>query len=272
MSEAGDRLKGRVALVTAAAGAGIGRACARRLAADGASIVVTDRHEARTREVAEAIAAEFGVETLALPLDVGERDRIPEVVAAAADRFGTVDILVNNAALNNMDHLLHEMPRQQFDRIFDVDFLGAYDLCRETLPHMIEGRWGCIVNISSTAPFVGGAPGESAYAIAKAALHALTLSLTVEYARFGVRANAVATGVVWNERENLRRLMPDGYWDQVMEIVPAQRFGTPEEIAAIVSFLCSEEGSYLHGNVLQAGGGVNLGGPPQPDRWARYDL
>ncbi|WP_131747160.1 SDR family oxidoreductase [Frankia sp. Cppng1_Ct_nod] len=265
-------LNGHVALVTAAAGAGIGRAVARRLAAEGAAVVVTDRHEGRSVSVAADIAAEFGVETLALPFDVTDTGRAAQVVDLVTERFGGIDILVNNAAINTMEHLLHEVPPETFDRLWAANYRTPHELVVLTLPYMVHRRWGVIVNITSTAPFVGAGYFESPYAIAKGALHQLSRAVAVEYSRYGVRSNAVAPGAIWNERDSLLGLMPQAYWDDVLAFIPQQRFGTPEEISGVVSFLCSEDAAYVQGNVIQVGGGINLGGPPQQARFEAKDL
>jgi 3-oxoacyl-[acyl-carrier protein] reductase len=265
-------LEGKVALVTAAAGAGIGAAVATRLARDGATVVVTDKHEGRSTAVAEKLAAEYSVPTLALPFDVTDVERARQVAAEVGERLGGIDILINNAAVNTMEYLLHEVPAETFDRLWAGNYRTPHELVALSLPHMVEQRWGVIVNISSTAPDVGGGYFETPYALAKSALNQLAMVTAVEYSRFGVRANSVATGVIWNDRANLLNLMPEDYWDKVRLSIPEQRFGRPEEVANVVGWLCSEESTYIQGNVIRVSGGINMGGPEQNARYAERGL
>ena len=247
----------RVVFVTAAAGAGIGRAVARRFAAEGACVVVTDRHAGRTAQVAEELATEYGVPTSGIPLEVGDRARALAVVDEVLDRFGHIDVLVNNAAVNRLAEL-HEMEPDEWDRLFRVDFTGAYDLTRAVLPSMYERGGGVIVNISSPASYMGGVAGEGAYAAAKAALQSLTRTVAIEGGPRGVRCNAVAPGIVWNEFNNLLRLAPAEFWEQRRAEIPMGRFGRPEEVASVVSFLASDEASYVSGETVVIGGGAWL--------------
>jgi 3-oxoacyl-[acyl-carrier protein] reductase len=249
-------LSGHVALVTAAAGTGIGRAIARRLAADGANVVVTDRHEQRAQKVADEIAAASGVETMAIAFDVCERGRVGPVIDQAVARFGKVDILVNNAGVNDMTHLFHETPTELWDRDTVANYLTPADLCRKLIPAMIEQRWGVIVNILSQAAASGGGPREGGYAAGKAALAALTKLIATEYAGIGIRSNAIVPGVVWDERGSMLRLLPQEYWDEKMKSVPVGRWGHPDELAGVAAFLCSDDASFVHGTIIEASGGM----------------
>jgi 3-oxoacyl-[acyl-carrier protein] reductase len=246
-----------VVLVTAAAGAGIGAAVARRFAADGASVVVTDRHAGRTAAVAAELAEQHGVKTLGLPLEVGDRAQAYAVVDDALAHFGRIDVLVNNAAVNRLVEI-HEMDPDEWDRIVRVDFTGAYDLTRAVLPTMYARQKGAIVNISSPASYMGGIAGEGAYAAAKAALQSLTRTTAIEGGPRGVRCNAVAPGIVWNDFGNLLRLAPAEVWEQRKTEIPMGRFGRPEEVAAVVAFLASDEASYVSGETIVIGGGAWL--------------
>lgn len=248
----------RVALVTAAAGDGIGQAIARRFAEGGCTVVVTDKHERRTGEVARAIADDHGVDTLGLPLDVGDPDRVRAVVDEVLERCGRVDVLVNNAGTARFEPV-HEMAREDWLRIFDVNFTGAYDLTRQVLPSMYERGSGSVVSVSSLAAYSGGAPGEGSYATAKAALQALTRTVAIEGGPHGVRANAVAPGIVWNERADLLRLKPMEYWEERRNTaIPLRRFGRPEEVASVVWFLASDDAGFVTGETVCVGGGMML--------------
>ena len=167
---------GRIALVTAAAGAGIGQATARRLAAGGARVVVTDVHERRTREVAAAIAADHsGTTVVGLPMDAGDREQIDAVIAEVTRTLGPVQILVNNAAVNVIGSIFDYDP-ENFDWCVRVNLSGPWYLCRTVMPLMRDAGSGVIVNVSSYAPDVGGGGIEAPYAITKGGLNVLTRS------------------------------------------------------------------------------------------------
>jgi NAD(P)-dependent dehydrogenase (short-subunit alcohol dehydrogenase family) len=242
--------EGRVALVTGAAGGGIGEATARRLAREGAVVAVTDAHAARTHAAVQALRADprSGV-VIGHPLDVGDRRQIDDVIRAVEDQVGTVDILVNNAAVNVLGPL-SDYEADSWDRVMDVDLHGCWYLMRTLLPRMMDAGRGSIVNISSVASYLGGG-GEGAYAAAKAGLQSLTRTAASEGGPYGVRVNAVAAGIVSTRfvQANLDRLAPE------MERVPLRRFAGPDEIANVVAWLVAEESSYVTGAVINASGG-----------------
>src|SRR6478609_7128634 len=186
----------RIALVTAAAGAGIGQATARRLAAGGARVVVTDVHERRTREVAAAIAADHPDTTVVgYPMDAGDRAQIDHVVAEVTRTLGPVQILVNNAAVNVVGSIFDYDP-ENWDWCLRVNLSGPWYLCRAVMPLMRDTGGGVIVNVSSYAADVGGGGLEAPYAITKGGLNVLTRSCAHEGARYGIRAVTVAMGIV----------------------------------------------------------------------------
>ena len=242
-------LEGRVALITGGAGDGIGQACARRLAATGASIVLVDEHEARTKSVSESIAADTGATVVGLPGDVADRDRMDEVIAAAEDQLGPIDILVNNAAVNVLGEVT-ELKVEDWDRVIDVDLNACFYLIHKVLPGMIDRQQGSVINISSVAAYIGTGR-EAPYAAAKAALHSLTRSIAFEAGPSGVRCNSVATGIIWSKfvRKYADRLDPE------RERTPLKRFGDPEEVAELVAFLASEKSSFITGETLNISGG-----------------
>ncbi|HEU5085034.1 MAG TPA: SDR family NAD(P)-dependent oxidoreductase [Acidimicrobiales bacterium] len=245
--------EGRVALVTGAAGAGIGRAVAERLAEDGATVVVTDSHARRTKEVTAALASRFGDDrVVGHELDVGDRTAIDEVVAAVERDVGPVDILVNNAAINVLTEVV-DMDPADWDRTLDVDLSGPWYLSRRVLPGMRAKGFGAIVAVTSVAAFLGGG-SEGPYAAAKAALHSLTRSIAVENGHHGIRANAVAPGII-------RSKFVDKHLDRFtaeIERTPARRLGEPRDVAEAVAFLCSERSSFITGEVLNVSGGWYL--------------
>jgi 3-oxoacyl-[acyl-carrier protein] reductase len=243
-------LSGRTALVTGAAGGGIGKATAHRLLAEGASVVVTDVHERRTDETVATLAEEFGAErVMGALMDAGDRDRIDATLAAARERFGVVDVLVNNAAVNALNPV-GDMTPEQWDWAIGVNLSGPWYLCRAVLPAMVEQGWGSIVNITSVAGWIHGT-NEGPYAGAKAALHQLTRTIAAEYGPHGVRCNGVAPGIIhtWFIDAKAPQLLDEA------KNTPVRRLGTPDDIAAVVAWLVSEESSFVTGETINASGG-----------------
>lgn len=242
-------LLGRVALVTGAAGEGIGQAVARRLARDGAAVVITDSHARRTAEVAAKLAVEHGDRILGLPLDVADRARVVEVIAETERRLGPIDILVNNAAENVLGPV-SRYRLEDWDRVIEVDLGACFHLIRRVLPRMIERRRGSIVNVTSVAAFIGN-EREGPYAAAKAALHSLTRSVAVEGGPHGVRCNAVAPGIIESRfvTRHADALLPE------VARTPLRRLGGADEVANVVAFLVSEESSFVTGEIINVSGG-----------------
>ena len=242
-------LAGRVALVTGAAGDGIGKATARKLLQLGAKVAVTDNHERRTQETSEAFTKEFGPRAAGFVLDVGSREQIAAVCGDVERTLGPIDILVNNAALNVLVPV-SEYRQEDWDRVMEADLTGCFVLIRRLLPGMKQRRCGSIVNVTSVAAFIGNA-FEGPYAAAKAALHSLTRSVAVEGGPFGVRANAVAPGII--ESKFVRK--DPARYEAFGQQAPLRRIGRAEEVAEAIAFLASERSSYITGEVLNVSGG-----------------
>lgn len=243
--------KPRCAVVTGG-GAGIGAAIARRLAADGARVAVLDVDEAAAESVADRLRAELGGEAVGLRCDV----TITADVRAATDdivrRWGAIDILVNNAGIIGPHTPLVDYPEADFVRVLDVDLVGAYRVTRAVLPHMLPLGWGRIVNIASISGKAGN-PGMTAYAAAKAGLIGLTKALAAELATTGVLVNCVTPGGV--RGTNIARDMPAEVAASAAFAHPLGRLAAPEEVAAMVAWLCSDELSFSTGAVFDISGG-----------------
>ena len=243
-------LDGRVALVTGAAGSGIGRATARRLLDEGATVVVTDVHERRLAETTRELVDAFGAErVVTAELDAGDRAQIDRVIATAVDRAGPVDVLVNNAAVNTLKPVA-EMDPDEWDWAMGVNLSGPWYLARAVIPGMVEAGHGSIVNVTSVAGWLHGA-GEGPYAAAKAALHQLTRTIATEYGPQGIRCNGVAPGIIhtWFVDTHASQLLDEA------ERTPVRRLGTPEDIAAVIAWLVSDESSFVTGETINASGG-----------------
>ena len=245
----------RVAIVTAAAGAGIGAAIARRLAADGCDVVITDAHARRCGELARELAGEHGREFLSMPLDVTDFDAVGAVTDAVVERRGRIDVLVNNAGWSRIEPVA-EMTPETWRRCLDVDLNGTFHAMRHVLPHMIARGSGAIVNISSIAAWETTAEHGAAYSAAKAGVLALTRVAAAENGRHGVRVNAVAPGLIYNDF--LRRIYPGTFFDGYAESRSlVGRVGQPRDVADLVSFLVGDRAGYITGEVYGISGGVS---------------
>jgi 3-oxoacyl-[acyl-carrier protein] reductase len=247
------KLESQVAIVTASAGAGIGQATARSLAADGADVVVTDIHVQRTQETTAALEAEFGRPFLGLELDVTNEERVNAVVAHVLEAKGQIDIVVNNAAWNDPCPIW-EMSTARWRKVMDMCLTSQFFVSRAVLPSMIERKSGCIINISSGAAWVASEWGDSAYSAAKAGVLGMTRAVASEVGRHGIRVNAVAPDLIWNPY--LAKMYPEEYFEEKREQSVSGRIGEPQDIARIVHFLATD--SYLTGQVINASGGFYM--------------
>lgn len=244
----------KVAVVTAAAGAGIGAAIAHQLAKDEMTVVITDAHARRGTEFAARLSAEFGRPFLALALDVTDFDAVGRVMKQVADQYGRLDVLINNAGWSKIEPVA-EMARETWLKCLDVDLNGTFNCMRQALPHMIAGRSGSIINISSIAGWEPTAEHGAAYSAAKAGVMALTRVAAAENGRHGIRINAVAPGLIYNEF--LSRIYPPEFFKGYAEKRSwVGRIGEPQDVANLVSFLVGERAGYITGEVYGISGGV----------------
>lgn len=244
-------LQGRTALVTGASGS-IGRACAVALAGQGARVVVAyGTDEQGAAETADQVKSAGG-EAVVAQADLSQPTAAKELVAAAGS--DGVDILVNNAGLTR-DALLLRMRDQDFGDVLEVNLLAAFRCTREALRGMLRRRWGRVISISSVVGLVGNA-GQANYAASKAGLIGLTLSVAREVAQRGITANVVAPGYIPSK---LTDAMSEEAKQATLSGIPAGRLGTPEEVAAAVRFLASDEAGYITGQVLAVDGGLAMG-------------
>jgi 3-oxoacyl-[acyl-carrier protein] reductase len=245
-------LNGRVALVTGAS-QGIGRACAVALAKAGAKVALAARNEEKLKQAVEEIVSSGG-EAAAFQIDVADEDSIKNGVKAAIEKFGKIEILVNNAGVTR-DTLVLRMKRADWDMVINTNLTGAHLCTQAAMGSMLKQRWGRIINISSIFGQMGQA-GQANYSASKAGLIGLTMAVAREVASRGITANAIAPGFI--ETAMTDSLSPE-LKQEVLKMIPLGRTGTDADIANAVCFLASEEAGYITGNVLKVNGGMLMG-------------
>ena len=249
---AGDRLDGKVALI-AGAGSGIGRASAERFAAEGARVAVVDLKGAE--ETVAAIEAAGG-EGLALITDVADEDAVATMAELALERFGKVDVLMNNAGVLDDYLAAADTPTEVWDRVLGVNLFAQFFTSRALLPQMVERGDGAIINVASTAGLNGG-NGGAAYTTSKHGVIGFTRQLCFDYARQGIRCNVICPGAVETGMTKEIFASPDAAVMAAVESAPIGRWAQPDELAAAALFLASDEASFVNGAVYVVDGGFD---------------
>jgi len=244
-------LKDKVAVVTGAS-QGIGRETALALAEAGAKVVVAARNEEKLAALAGAIAAAGG-EAFALKMDVADAEQVKAGFKQVIEKFGRLDILVNNAAVTR-DGLAMRMKKDDWDAVLQTNLTGAHLCIQQALPTMMKARAGRIINISSIVAQMGNA-GQANYVAAKAGLIGLTKAIAIEIASRGITVNAVAPGFI---ETPMTDVLPDKVKEELKVRIPLGRMGSARDVAAAIVFLASDEAGYITGHVLNVNGGMHL--------------
>lgn len=245
-------LEGKTALVTGGT-RGIGKAIALSLASDGADIAVfaTKENDASAAVIKEIEA--MGRKAAFFACNVADAEAVDAAVAQAIDTFGRIDILVNNAGITK-DMLLLQMKEDDFDQVVDVNLKGCFHMIKACIRPFVKQRSGRIINISSVVGMMGNA-GQANYAASKAGIIGFTKSIAKEYAAKGITCNAVAPGYIQTE---MTGALSEQAAQTIMNQIPAKRYGTPEDVANVVTFLTQDTTSYITGEVIKVDGGMYI--------------
>ena len=248
-----DRLKGKVAIVTGST-SGIGIGIAKAFAAEGAKVVICGRRESKGQAVVDSIVAAGGEATYHF-MDITKVESIDELLKDTAEKYGKIDILVNNAAnVALKDGRVDELTLDMWDAIFQSDVRGTFYATRQVIPYMKENKGGSIINIGSMAS-CGGDLGSTAYACAKAGVDMLTKSTALQYGKAGIRCNCVRPGLIVTPENEA--YVPQVLKDIFLNNIMVGRYGAPQDIANMCLYLASDESEYFTGQVVTVDGGLN---------------
>ena len=245
-------LSGRVALVTGAS-QGIGRACALKLATEGATVSVAARNQDKLNELVNEIIASGG-KAAAFTLDVTDEEQVKSAIKSAIAQFGKIDVLVNNAGITR-DQLVMRMRRADWDAVLQTNLTSAYLCIQQVTSPMLKQRWGRIINITSVFGQMGQA-GQANYAASKAGLIGLTMAVARELGSRNITCNAVAPGFI---ETAMTEALGDEFKQNAAKQIPPGRVGTTGDVASAVAFLASDAAAYITGHVLNVNGGLLMG-------------
>jgi len=251
MNDTDQETRQRVIVITGA-GQGIGAAIARRFAELRSRLVLVDVNAGQLSQLADSLAG-TGCEVLSVTTDVSSKEQVQQLVAQVIEKFGGIDVLVNNAGIIR-DNLISNISEQDWDQVLDINLKGAFLCCQAVFPTLKSQRSGKIVNIVSRAWL--GSVGQANYTASKGGLVSLTRSLALEFARFQINVNAVAPGVIDSP---MTQGMPPEALERLIRMQPTGKMGKVEDVAAAVAFLASDDAVFITGQVLHVDGGKSCG-------------
>ena len=244
------QLKDKVSLITGGA-RGIGFAIAEKFAEKGSNIVICDVDERSIKDAEEKLRT-TGKQVLTGKVDVTKFSQVQSFIQKILDKFGRIDILINNAGITR-DSLLVRMGESDWDTVLDVNLKGVFNFSKQVVKKsMIKNRAGCIVNIASIIGVIGN-PGQANYAASKGGVIALTKTMAKELSKRGIRVNAIAPGFI---ETRMTEKLSDNVKEKYLEVIPLGRLGSPDEVAKVVNFLATENSSYITGQVINVDGGM----------------
>ncbi|KMJ57881.1 3-oxoacyl-ACP synthase [Bacillus sp. LL01] len=244
------RLEGKVAIITGAAN-GLGLEAARVFLKEGAKVALVDYDATTGEQRASELQAEG--EAAFYQVDVANQEKVVEMVSMVKERFGKIDILINNAGITK-DNMLLKMSGEDFQKVMDVNVNGVFNCTQAVVPHMLENGKGKIINTSSVSGVYGNV-GQTNYAASKAAVVGMTKSWAKEFGRKNINVNAVAPGFV---DTNMVATVPEKVIQGLLQVIPMQRLGKPSDIANAYLYLASDESDYVNGTVLHVDGGIMM--------------
>lgn len=240
----------KVAIVTGA-GQGIGKACAEKLAQNGMNVVVADLNIDLAEKTAKEVSEKYNVETMAFKINVADEEKAKEMVKATVDKFGTVDVLVNNAGICKTIKPFEEVGKEEWDLVLGVNLMGPVNCSKAVIPIFKEKKYGRIINMASMAGQLGGLSVSPTYSVSKAGLICLTKSISKYLGPLGnITVNALAPGLIATDMQ--AKMQND------VSAVPLRRMGTAEEVADVVAYLAGDESSYITGMTIDVNGGLYL--------------
>ena len=245
-------LQGKVAIITGS-GRGIGKAIAIKLASLGANIVINDIPQSEDADKTSEEIKAMGVDSIVVKGDVRKTEDVQELIKKTLDKFGKIDIFVNNAGVTR-DGLMLRMTEDDWDLVMDINLKGAFNCIKAVARPMMKQRGGSIVNIASVVGVMGNA-GQANYSASKAGLIGLTKTTAKEFASRGIRCNAVAPGFI---ESAMTDKLPDDVKQEYFKAIPLAKFGKVEEVADVVAFLASDMSSYVTGQVINIDGGLHM--------------
>ncbi len=247
-----QKLKDRVAIITGGA-QGIGRAIAEKLAGEGAKIIIVDVAEEIAKKTADEISKSQNVATLSLKVDVSSSIETEQMIKKTVEKFGRIDIMINNAGITR-DNLLIRMSDDEWDKVIAINLKGVFNCSKAAAKIMMKQRAGKIVNIASVVGLMGNA-GQANYSASKGGVIALTKTMARELASRNINVNAVAPGFI---KTAMTEKLSDEQKKKLTDLIPLARLGETQDVANTVAFLCTDESSYITGEVISVNGGMYM--------------